>query len=82
MSRFFRYEQHRGFAPQKEDNSEGVKSTMYIDPHFSLQDAYLVKPLDEQKERDIMFVRSGVHVLNRFVCNMKLGIKPTHQDHA
>lgn len=82
LSRFFRYEQQRGFVPLKDDNSDGAKSVMHIDKNFSMQDAYLVKPLDEQKERDIMFVRSGVPILNRVVCNLKLGIKPTYQDYT
>ena len=80
MSRYFRYEDSRGFVPLKEDTSEGIKSIMHIDKNFSMQDAYLVKPLDEQKERDIMFVRSGIPILNRVVCNLKLGIKPNSQD--
>lgn len=80
MSRYFRYEHSRGFVPLKDDASESIKSVMHIDKNFSMQDAYLVKPLDEQKERDIMFVRSGIPILNRFVCNLKLGIKPNSQD--
>ena len=78
MSRFFRYENQRGFFPLKQDSTEAIKSVMHIDKNFSLQDAYLIKPIDEQKEKDIMFVRSGVPLLNRFVCNLKLGIKPNH----